>query len=221
MKTEIALIHTTPLVLEPVQKALDPLRERYHFFHMLDEAVLIRMMKDGNTGDLAIPWLAGLVENAFRGGAEGIIVTCSSLSPWVREIQSLFEKPVLRIDEVLYHHVFSTCSRPAVLMTNPTNEFPARVLTEEMKALCGLQAEVPFIVCKDAFKALQNGDQESHDREVAETIARLSEDHDGIILSQISIERVRNSLPPDLREMVYSSLDFIKETLANHGLQYC
>ncbi len=48
-KVRIALIHTTPLVLPAVEKALEPLKSIYPFFYMLDEAVLYRIMKDGNT----------------------------------------------------------------------------------------------------------------------------------------------------------------------------
>ena len=213
MKTDIALIHTTPFVLEPILKALKPFNEKYHFYHMMDEAVLIRMMQDGNSLELTVPWLTGLVETTLKGGAEGIIVSCSSLSPAVQTVAAEFSKPVVRIDEALYRSVFTQKKKPAVLMTNPTNEGPARILADEMKEELGLEYSVPFFVCREAFKALQEGDASAHDQEVVKEIHRILEEHDGIILSQISIERVRSLLPQDLRKKVFSSLDFISETI--------
>lgn len=210
---KIALIHTTPFVMEPIQKALIPFRENYHFYHMLDEAVLIRMMEDGNTAELTVPWLTALVDNTLKGGAEGVIVSCSSLSPAVQVVSEKFQQPVIRIDEALYRHVLKNCESPAVLMTNPTNEGPARLITDEIKESCGLDSDIPFVVCRGAFEALQRGDRVEHDREVVERIEDLMINHDGIILSQISIERVRAKLSEELRCKVHSSLDFMDETI--------
>ncbi len=213
MKTEIALIHTTPFVLEPIQKALGPLTDKNHFFHLMDEAVLIRMMKDGNTEELTVPWLTGLVENAVKGGAQGVIVSCSSLSPAVLPVNKISSVPVVRIDEALYRTVCANTKNPAVLMTNPTNEQPARLIAEETKDLLGLNTLPDFFVCREAFQALLDGKPAKHDELVRQEIAKILKDHDGIILSQISIERVRASLPETLRQRVHSSLDFIGRTI--------
>jgi aspartate/glutamate racemase len=212
-KARIALIHTTPLVLPAVEKAMEPLKGQYEFFHMLDEAVLYRMMKDGNSEELSVPWLKDVVDKAVRAEAGAAIVTCSSWSPAAVSVNRESDIPVLRVDEMMYRRVLGGCSNPAVLMTNPTNETPADLIARETEELLGLSAKTPLHVCSGAFKALQAGDGDAHDREVvAETIGLL-ETHDGIIYSQISMARVRDLLPGDLKERVHVSLDYLGEML--------
>jgi len=216
MKTKVAFIHTTPLVLEPVRDSVDHLSGSCRFFHMLDEAILIRMMEDGNTPELTEPWLADIVEKAVRGGASLVIVTCSSLSPSVTAVGAKFPVPVLRIDEAMYRQVLTTASNPAVLMTNPTNEVPARLMADEIRKDLALEREIPMVVCREAFRALQEGRNDLHDQEVLAQLENLCREHDAIILSQISIERVRKYLPEKIREKVYSSLDFVGKTIQDH-----
>jgi len=213
MKPRIALIHTTPLVQAPVEKALAPFREEYDFFQMLDEAVLFRMMKDGNTPELTVPWLQDLTEKCVRGDATGIIVTCSSLSPSVLDVQPHCPVPVVRIDEMVYRSVLSRFERPVILMTNPTNETPASLLAGEMVKKLTLRTSVPLRVCPGAFEALQRGERDAHDEAVIGYVAELLREHDAVIFSQISMARVRELLPEDQQKKVHLSLDYMKEIL--------
>ncbi|QEN08502.1 hypothetical protein EXM22_11070 [Oceanispirochaeta crateris] len=213
MKNRIALIHTTPLVLGPVQSALEPYNQDYDFFHMLDEAVLFRMMKDGNTPELTVPWLQALVDRCIKGEAKAIIVSCSSLSPSVVSVQKNSSIPIVRIDEKMFDSVLSHSNNPVVLMTNPTNKTPAALLGEEMRVRLDLNHSVPIKVCPGAFETLMKGDVQGHDTAVVEYIIELLKEHDDILLSQISMARVRDLLPQDLQSSVHVSLDYTGKLL--------
>ncbi|MCP4298921.1 MAG: hypothetical protein GY786_25390 [Proteobacteria bacterium] len=213
MKTRVAFIHTTSLVIKPVQKAVEELSDRFKFFHILDEALLLKMMDDGNTPELTVPWLTGLVEKAVKGGASMVIVTCSSLSPAVNAVAGKFPVPVIRIDESMYLKVLSRNESPAVLMTNPTNKIPAELISEEIRKKLDKNGDIPMVICPGAFDFLVSGRQDLHDNAVLKTVNELEKEHDAVILSQISIEPVRALLPPGLREKVYSSLDFVADTI--------
>ncbi len=214
MKTDIALIHSTSLVIDPVVHSLENFTDRYSFYHLLDEALLKCMMYEGNTPELTVPWLTQIVRNAVRSGMTGVIVTCSSLSISVKAVCKEVNIPVVPIDTAMYSYILKNKKNPVVLMTNPTNEIPAAYMMKE------LGREVPMVVCKGAMEALQRGDTESHDRDVVTEITKLIELFDNIILSQISMERVRKILPEDIREKVYSSLDFINETIESMDLNH-
>lgn len=212
-KARIALIHTTPLVLPAVEKALEPLKRRYDFFHMLDEAFLYRMMKDGNSDELSVPWLKDVVDKVVRAEAGAAIITCSSWSPAAVSVNRESSIPVLRVDEMMYRRVLGGCSRPAVLMTNPTNESPADLIARETEEGLGLSVKTPIHICRGAFEALQAGDAKAHDREVIAETERLLDTHDGLIYSQISMARVRELLPEALKERVHVSLDYLGDML--------
>ena len=213
MKTDIALIHSTSLVMEPVINSIKGLSDKFGFYHLLDEALLKCMMEEGNNPELTVPWLKQLARNAERGGVKGIIVTCSSLSVSVKEVSKDLHIPITDIDMAMYRYVLENKKNPVVLMTNPTNEYPAAYMMKE------LGREVPVVVCSGAMEALQKGDTENHDTTVVAEIINLIDQHDGIILSQISMERVRKLLPEDIGRNVFSSLDFIGETIESMNLE--
>lgn len=207
MSKDIAFIHTTSLVIEPVKKNIEKLTGSHSFFHLLDEALLRCMMNEGNTPERTVPWLVNLLNNAIRGGASGAVVSCSSLSMSVDQVRGLVDIPVESIDRALYDYVLTHCRNPVVLMTNPTNKEPAA----HMQKLLG--SSMPVRLCPGAFESLTRGDGDKHDRQVVEEIEKLASGHDGILLSQISMERVRALLPADLRKTVFSSLDFLDKTI--------
>ncbi|MDC7234743.1 MAG: aspartate/glutamate racemase family protein [Spirochaetales bacterium] len=212
-KKRIALIHTTPLVLPAVETAIAVLKNRYDFFHTLDEAILYRMMKDGNSPELAVPWLQTLVDQAVRGEARAVIVTCSSLSPYVQAVNENSPVPVIKVDEMMYRQVAGSSGNPAVLMTNPTNEIPAALLARETEEILKLTHPISVNICPGAFDALKAGDSEKHDQAVIREVEGLLKKYDELMFSQISMARVRSLLPEDLQDKVHVSLDYLEMIL--------
>lgn len=210
----VALIHTTPFVLPAVEAACAALNSKFEFFHSLDEAILYRMMKDGNSPELAEPWLKTLVDQAVRGDAQAVIVTCSSLSPYVHAVNKQSPVPVIRVDEMMYRQVATLTRNPAVLMTNPTNETPAALMAKETEESLGLMHPIPINICPGAFEALKAGDSQKHNQAVIREVDSLLKKHDAIMFSQISMARVRSLLPAEQQDRVFISLDFLEKTLS-------
>lgn len=212
-KPRIALIHTTALVLPAVESATASLKDKYDFFHTLDEAILYRMMKDGNSAELVEPWLQALVDQAVQGDAKAVIVTCSSLSPYVQAVNERSKVPVIRVDEKMYQNVAKSSENPAVLMTNPTNETPAALLAKEIEESLGLLKPIDINICPGAFEALKAGNPDKHDQAVLEEVHSLLKTHDAVMFSQISMARVRAQLSIDKQLKVHVSLDYLEQTL--------
>ena len=64
-------------------------------------------------------------------------------------------------------------------------------------------------LCPHAFAKLNQGDIQGHDLEVIKTVEDLLAEVDVVMLAQISIARVKESLPAAIQSRVFSSLDFI------------
>ncbi|WP_171832158.1 aspartate/glutamate racemase family protein [Oceanispirochaeta sp. M1] len=216
----IALIHTTPLVLPAVEGAILSLKNKYDFFHTLDEALLYRIMKDGNSADLVVPWLQTLVDQAVKGDAQAVIVTCSSLSPYVQEVNEKSTVPVIRVDEMMYINVAKTTENPAVLMTNPSNEIPAALLAKETEEGLGLMKPIPINICPGAFDALKAGDTDKHDQAVIREVDSMLQKHDAVMFSQISMARVRDLLAAEQQARVHVSLDYLEQILGESLSSY-
>ena len=208
-KESIGLVSTTRFVVDPVQRAAETAGDGYRFLHFVDEGILLAKAEAGEITDEIVDWLRSILQRAVVSGVSRAVVTCSSLSPAVREAAEGVGIPVYRIDYPLYAESLKTAKSPAVVMTNPTTLEPSRTLIDEVIGELGFDCDPEMVLLEEAFARLNGGDAEAHDREVAEAIGRLAEKHDRILLAQISIARVRSRLEPELRERVASSLDFL------------
>lgn len=205
----VAMVHSTRLVIDAVQKVLAPQSREIDAFHVLDEGILRRLAALGKITPEIVQWLAGMVLSAQRAGADLAVVSCSSLSPCVRAVQEQVEIPVLRIDAPMMAYAVTHARKVGLVMTNPTTEAPSRLLFREATDRLASGAALIPRLCPQAFARLNGGDVQGHDREVAGTVEALLAETDLVLLAQISIARVKEQLPDPVRQRVFTSLDFI------------
>jgi len=98
---KLALLHTSPVAVTVVHGALrevdatdSPLsyggREPDQEHH-----------RGGHLQKVTIRRLISLIASGFDAGADAVLVTCSSIGPGVEIAQSLFDRPVIRVDEAM------------------------------------------------------------------------------------------------------------------------
>ena len=205
----VALVHSTRLVIDAVQKAMAPHAREIDAFHVLDEGILRRLAALGQITPEIDRWLAGMVLSAQRAGADLAVVSCSSLSPCVRAVQEQAAIPVIRIDAPMMAYAVTHARKIGLVMTNPTTEAPSKLLFREVTDRLASGAALIPRLCPQAFARLNRGDVQGHDREVADTVEALLAETDLVLLAQISIARVKEQLPDPVRKRVFTSLDFI------------
>jgi len=209
------LIHTTRLVVEPLHNAVSNSCPEVDISHVLDEGILRKLTQQGSITPEIVQWLTRMVTSAQTAGADIAVVSCSSLSPCVNEVQNNLTIPVIKIDEPMMEYALQHASRIGLLMTNPTTEAPSTQLFEQVKKRLGFSAVLTPCLCPKAFAKLSRGDIDGHDSEVVAAIETLLQDVDVVMLAQISIARVRHKLDSSLSGRVYSSLDFIGNKISS------
>src|SRR6185437_2853541 len=70
-------------------------------FHMVDESLIQDTIRAGRWRGVTIRRLLWQIASSEVAGADAVMVTCSSIGPGVSLAQSLFEFPVIRIDEAM------------------------------------------------------------------------------------------------------------------------
>jgi glutamate racemase len=206
---KVGLIHSTRLVIEPVQRAVTRQCPGVDFFHVLDEGILRDLSASGRITPGIVQWLAGMVLSAQRAGADMAVVSCSSLSPCVNAVQEQVAIPVVKIDAPMMEHALTHAGRIGLVMTNPTTEAPSTLLFREVSDRLLSRATLIPRLCPQAFAKLNEGDVRGHDREVIETVEGLLSEVDVVMLAQISMARVKERLDDAAKSRVLSSLDFI------------
>jgi Asp/Glu/hydantoin racemase len=197
MSQTLALIHTSP-VLVPSFTALCAryLRDALAF-HMVDESLMKDTIAAGFLRKPTIRRLVAHIDSAAQAGAGTVLVTCSSIGEGVRVARSLFDFPVLRIDEPMAERAVEIGPRIGVLATLQTTLEPTVRLLQETADARRCRREVVSRLCEGAFNAVLSGDVVTHDRMVREALVELCGTVDVVVLAQASMARVVAELPPE------------------------
>jgi Asp/Glu/hydantoin racemase len=197
MSVTIAYLHTSH-VLIPVFSELSrrelPEAEQ---FHMVDESIIRNTIRAQKLTQTTIRRVLAMVESAHEGGADAVVVTCSSIGPAASLARRLFEFPVIRVDEAMAEEAVQTGRRIGVAATLRTTLEPTVALLHEKAVAAQRDVDVVESLCEGAFEAVLSGDTASHDRILAEALGRLVNAVDVVVLAQASMARVVRQLPVD------------------------
>ncbi|MEP3120945.1 MAG: hypothetical protein ABJO52_03630, partial [Nisaea sp.] len=137
------------------------------------------------TPDLAARIIA-LARYAEGTGPAGILYTCSAFGEAIEEAARTSPLPVLKPNEAMFEEAFGHGPRVAMIYT-----FPAAVegMAEEFREEAARRnsgAGLTTVFAEGAREALAGGDAETHNRLIAETVARTT-DADVFLLAHFSM----------------------------------
>ncbi len=199
MPKKLALIHTVgslPKVFADLAAAELP---GVDTTDVVDEALLGETIAAGRIPEATALRLADHVESAVRGGADLVLVTCSSMGPAVDALAAR-GLPVLRVDEALADAAIRAGSRIGVAATLSTTLEPTADLVRRRATELGRppgSVEIVTELIDGAFAALKSGDLERHDELVRAGLRRLLPKVDVVVLAQASMARVAATLAPE------------------------
>lgn len=215
MAKQVALIHTSAMMVAPFKALAEELLAGVSVFHMVDESLLRDIIRDGRLGAATARRVVGHVLAAADAGADAVMVTCSSVGAAVELSRSLVIVPVLRVDEPMARRAVATGLRIGVVATLPSTLAPTADLIRRLAAEAGKKVQVTDRLCEGAFAAVLAGDTATHDAKVAAALGELGKQSDVIVLAQASMARVADALPVEQRRVpILSSPRLAVEKLA-------
>jgi Asp/Glu/hydantoin racemase len=202
----LALIHTSATLVPVFQQLCKAQLPNVDTFNIVDDS-LVRAIgaKGALTADIARR-VEAYITSAEAGGADYILVTCSSIGPAVEASAPFCAVPVLRVDQPMADAAVAAGRRIGVIATLPTTLNPTSDLVRRRAALAGKEIELTSRLVDGAFAALMAGDATTHDTLVAAALRELSTQVDVILLAQASMARVVDTLPEaDRRVPIFAS----------------
>jgi Asp/Glu/hydantoin racemase len=193
------------MMVEVIKKELSTFGHPVNVFHIWDETLLIDFMKTGGLRPQIIRRLSQHTVSAEEAGADLIIVTCSSISPAVDVVKRLVNRPVLKIDEPMAEAAVKRGRRIGVVATVATTLEPTSSLLEQKALETGKEISISTALCPEAFRAILQGDTETHDQMVMERAKALAREVDVLVLAQGSMARLAFSLSNQVSIPVLSS----------------
>ena len=164
MSTTIAYIHTGSMLIPLFNELSRRIMPDAGRFHMLDESLIQNTIREQKLTGATIRRVLAMVQSAREGGADAVMVTCSSIGPAVSLARELFEFPVLRVDEAMAETAVRAGRRVGVAATLRTTLEPTVALLREKAAAAGREIDIVESLSAGAFEAVLAGDTATHDR---------------------------------------------------------
>lgn len=183
--------------------------------NIMDDSLLSDTLRyNGMTPAIASRML-NYAKAAETSGADGVLVTCTSVNQATKFIRPLLNIPILNIEEPVAEQAVAAGKRIGVLATLPTSPAAiSRVILEKAQEQ-GKEVELVPSVVDGAFDVLCAGDRDRHDEMVCEALYRLAKEVDCIAFAQISMSLlVHEAVGVPLLKIGPSGFDRIKAMMA-------
>jgi hypothetical protein len=201
MKPSVVFVHTV-CGLKPL---FDGLLARFcpqvDTCHIADETLIRSILAAGGLTPAVRARLGENVLAADRFGATVIQLTCSTVTPCVGELAPLVKGRVLSIDEPMAEDAVARFQRIGVIATNPATLQPSTDLVIQKARRIGRTVHVEPAVCDGAYAAFLSGDIARHDEIVKRHLLELMEKVEVVLLAQVSMARIVDSLSTDERKV--------------------
>jgi Asp/Glu/hydantoin racemase len=200
----IALIHATPLPLDPINAAFARHWPEADLMHLLDDSLSRDRELDGELTSAMMDRFIDLATYAKGTGAKAILFTCSAFGPAIEAAARAVEIPTLKPNEAMFEQALGLGRRIALIAT-----FQPSLLTmsQEMEMLATAhdkELELLTVYVPEAMTDLAEGRAEEHDRKIVEAAAKLK-DCDGVMLAQFSMARAGERVQQQLACPVLTS----------------
>ena len=189
-RPSLAFVHTVLTLAPTFSQLARELSPEAEVFHIADESLLTVTRRTGALTPLTKRRVFGHIMSAVDGGADLVMVTCSSIGPAVDMTRGFVPVPVLRVDAPMAEEAVRLGQSIGVLATLSSTLEPTAELVERQGRAAGKLVRVVPHLCAGAFDALAAGDRSSHDELVRDGLRRLCQEVDVVVLAQASMARV-------------------------------
>ena len=186
MRARIALIHATPVAMEPTAEAFRAGWVDAELMNVLDDSLSADRAAQRELDAEMYARFKRLVQYAVDYGARGVLFTCSAFGPAIEAAAREAAVPVLKPNEAMFDAALAHGARLGMVAT-----FAPAVPTMEEEfdeAAQARGAKLQTVVAAGAMDALRSGDVASHNARVAEAAAGLR-GVDAIMLAHFSTAR--------------------------------
>ena len=200
----IALIHATPLAIEPIGNAFQRLWPQARTTNLLEDSLAPDLAAEGRLTERMIERFLTLSRYVHGCGADAILFTCSAFGPAIEACAAAI--PVLKPNEAMLDEALSAGSRIGLIASFGPSIPALNTELEDMARARGQKITVASRTVAPAWTALQKGDAETHDRLVAEAAAELMP-CDALVLGQFSMASAARRIQPQAGCTILTSPD--------------
>jgi Asp/Glu/hydantoin racemase len=200
----IALIHATPVAIEPIVSAFRRLWPEARTTNLLEDSLAADLAAEGRLTERMNERFVTLARYAHGCGADAILFTCSAFGPAIEAAQSALTIPVLKPNEAMFDEALAAGKRIGLLATFAPSIPALRTELEQMARQRKLELEIKTHTVPTALTALHAGEAAEHDRLIAQAADQLGL-CDALILGQFSMASAAEMIPDQPGRKVLTS----------------
>ncbi len=200
----VALLSSTRAVFSPMEAAFKASFPEAQIIHLLDETLIEDFRQDGGLSARSRRKALQMAMTAQDAGVNGILVTCSTLSPSVDDFRPFITIPVVKIDEPVIEEVVQTAEKIGLLATAETVLKSVEPLVLQKARQWGRNISIQRFIKGDVWPLLQR-DPQAFYRAIGEVAAQAANECNAVILTQVSIAPAREYVEAGIRDRVFAS----------------
>ena len=200
----IALIHATPVAIDPICNTFKRLWPQAVVTNLLDDSLSADLAAAGRIELSMIDRFCVLAKYVESCGADAILFTCSAFGPAIEAARAAVKIPVLKPNEAMMEEAIATGPRIALLATFEPSLPSMQAELEQLAAARNANVNITTKAVPSALTALQAGDGAGHDTQIAAAAAELG-DCDALLLCQFSMASAAERIPARRGRSVFTS----------------
>jgi hypothetical protein len=212
----IALIHATPLAIEPVNTSFKKLWPEASLQNIMDDSLSRDHASGGHLTAAMVERFIDLAQYAKRSGCEGILFTCSAFGEAIEAAAAAVAMPTLKPNEAMFEDALRMAmatnqNEAAVLNIGLVATFEASIvsMSEEFNALTvrlERQVKLHSLFVPHAMDTLAQGHPNEHHKLIAEGVQTMPA-CDVIMLAQFSMAAAQTLAQSQTAATVLTSPD--------------
>lgn len=218
LKPRIALIHATPVAIEPIVATFKRLWPEARTTNLLEDSLSADLAATGRLDDEMVERFITLARYARGTGADAILFTCSAFGPAIDSTAAALDIPVLKPNEAMLDEALACGRRIGIMGTFEPSIPSLKTEVEELARRLGVDVTIRTRIVHGALAALHEGQPAEHDRLIAAGAADM-DDCDALILGQFSMASAAQCIPDRPGRTVLTSpvsaVMRLKQTLAH------
>ncbi len=202
------------IIFNPFMKPFEEENPDISIYNIMDDSLLKETREHGGITPAIASRILNYAKAAENSGADGIIVTCTSVNQATKMIRPLLNIPIINIEEPVAEMCVKNGTKIGVLATLPTSPAAISKVIQEKAYEAGKDIEINVSVADGAFDVLCAGNRKKHDEMVCESLYKLAKQVDVIAFAQISMSLLEhNELDVPIYKIGTSGLLKIKELM--------
>jgi Asp/Glu/hydantoin racemase len=200
----IALIHATPVAIDPIVGAFRRLWPEARLTNLLEDSLAPDLAADGRLTDRMIGRFVMLASYVHDCGADAILFTCSAFGPAIEAARAALDIPVLKPNEAMLEQALAAGTRIGLIATFEPSIPALKTELEHSAKEKNYRLSITSRAVPAALAALHAGRADEHDRLIAAAAEEIG-DCDALILGQFSMASAASIIRPHGKRKVLTS----------------